>query len=337
MSKKRNVIIIFISIAIIALYLNGCENNKDADIAETVKINFNYLGRDVEINEKTEINNIKHIISQMEKQPVEEDADDGRINGYFTLASGTQVPFKTTGSNIIIGNFKYHAQGAENMLRNIFSKYIYDIGFIIDKLNESKIIKLTAKDTGDTYTLNDSEKSALIGLLSNFKPIEVGSGIFIEYPFYEINIETGNNSAVIINITADGSIYIKDNLFSSHYGSTDNLWKYVSALLPVKQSKDESNILYLFNSSKVTVNNTVYMGEYVHRVANIVRCLVEEIDKVEEVGTGYAETSKKIELVFTIGNEAYSVDVYKNYFIYSSKIYSSPDIYNKIISALSVG
>lgn len=119
-----------------------------------------------------------------------------------------------------------------------------------------------------------------------------------------------------------------------YYGSTDDLWIYVSALLPVEKSKDKNSILYLFNYSKLTVNNTVYKGEYVYRVTGIVRVLVEEIEEIE---SGYTETSEKIELVFTIYDETYNVDIYENYFTYLDNRYLSPGIYNKILSALSTG
>jgi len=332
---KKNVIFIFISMAFIVLILNGCKNNKNTDIADTVKINFSYLGRDAEINEKTDIDNIIYIISQMKKRPAGEDADSGQIKGYFTLEKGMQVPFKITDHTIVIGNFEYYTQVFYDILWKVFSDYIYDIGFIIDKLNKGNMTKLTAKDTGDLYILNDPEKSELTKLLSNFKPIETGSGLFIEYPFYEIFIETGNNSTVKISIADNGSIAIEDNLICSYYGSTDDLWIYVSALLPVEKSKDKNSILYLFNYSKLTVNNTVYKGEYVYRVT--VRVLVEEIEETEEIGSEYTETSEKIELVFTIYDETYNVDIYENYFTYLGNRYVSPGIYNKIVSALSTG
>jgi len=336
MILKRNVFFIFILIAIIGLTLNGCENNINPDIADTVKINFSYLDRDVEIKEKSDIDNIIYIISQMKKRLYEEDTDYSQIKGYFTLAKGMKIPFKTIGSNIVIGNYEYFSQDFSDMPWKIFADYIYDISFIINKLKESNMIRLTAKDTGDVYILNDSEKSKLTKLLSKFKLIETGSGIFIEYPFYEIIIEMGNNNTVKISIADDGSITIKDNQISAYYGSTKELWRYATALLPVKNSKDKNNLLYLFNYSKVIVNNTVHNGEYV-RGTDIIRVLVEEIEEIEEVESGYTDASEKIELVFTIYNETYIINIYENYFTYLGNRYLSFGIYNKIMSTLSTG
>jgi len=47
MLNKSNVIFIMILIVIFVLFISGCTNNKNDDISDTVKINFNYSGRNV--------------------------------------------------------------------------------------------------------------------------------------------------------------------------------------------------------------------------------------------------------------------------------------------------
>lgn len=129
-------------------------------------------------------------------------------------------------------------------------------------------------------------------------------------------------------------IYIKDDMFFSHYSSIDELCKYVSTLLPVEKIKDKNSIKYLFNSSKIKVNNSIYMGEYTSKVTGIVRKLSEGLNEgIKEP----AESTEKIELVFTINDETYNVDVYKNYFIYLGDYYSSPGIFNIIINIVAAG
>lgn len=177
MLNKGNTDSIIILILIVVISMSGCTRNMKPDISDTVKINFNYLGRNVEINEKTDISNIKYIISKMENQPVEEAIEEDNTKGYFTLSNGTEIPFKISDNKIIIGNLRYYSQNSDEMLWNIFSKYIYDISFINKKINECSMIKLIAKDAGTMYVLNDSEKLTLIEMLSKFKAKESTQGM----------------------------------------------------------------------------------------------------------------------------------------------------------------
>lgn len=333
MSYRLKLTFIIFIIATLVPYSNGCDN-KMYDITTTEKINVDYLGRNVVIDDKVDVSNIIYIILQTEKQPVDEDIKNEHT-GYFTLSDGTQVPIKISSNYIIIGGYKYNVQNSYEMLWNIFSKYIYDIDFIIKKVEECNLIKLYAKDVNTEYVLNKNEIAKLSEILSNSEPKrESGPGIFIEYPYYEVTIELNNGSNVNIVFLNNSLISVNDGDFDSWYTTTNDLLEYISTLLPTDKIKDEYDIKYLYNSSKVTVINSIYEGEYIYKASGLARILSEGI-KTKSYESN--EQSLKLDLIFTINNDNYNVYVYENYFKYLDNYYSLPNAFNLILNILAAG
>lgn len=334
MSYRWKLTFIIIIIATLIPYSNGCNNNKMYDITTTEKINVEYLGRKVVIDDKVDVSNIIYIILKTEKQPVVEDINNDHT-GYFTLSDGTQIPIKINNNCIIIDGYKYNVQNSYEMLWNIFSKYIYDIDFIIKKVEECDLIKLYAKDANTEYVLNKNEIAKLSEILSISVPKrESVPGIFIEYPYYEIAIESNNGSNASIVFLNNSLISVNDGDYHSWYTTTDDLLEYVSTLLPIEKIKDKYDIKYLYNSSKVTVINSIYEGEYIYKASGLARVLSKGIKTKSYETNGH---SLKLNLIFTINNDNYNVYVYENYFEYLDNYYSLPNAFNLILNILAAG
>lgn len=106
---------------------SACQNHKNTDktIENAQSINFDYLGRTINITNTIDLKNIDSFVSNMKKVDKRND-QIGWIEGKINFEDGSNLVFLANENQVCIGEKCYEGLQQGIAIQNILNQYIYD-------------------------------------------------------------------------------------------------------------------------------------------------------------------------------------------------------------------